>query len=238
MTAEPDEVPDFLADLARRAEKGEDVLLERIGDLEPGSDPRHGAVLVLIAGSSPQDAAIALEERGHSLRSQPGQFALPGGRRDPGDRDDVHTALREAREEIGLDEQQVRLLGPFAPIPMPWRDLSIRPVLAWAPRRPPVGVVDPVEVERVLWAPLVGPGSLTHRDHRVRAVLDGREFGTAHELPDDVFVWGFTAMILEAVLDGLDLPPRAEVDRRREVPSLRRREGSRENRRARPGPPL
>ena len=37
-----------------------------------------------------------------------GEVALPGGKRDPFDRDDVHTVLREAQEEVGLDPQLVQ----------------------------------------------------------------------------------------------------------------------------------
>lgn len=42
-----------------------------------------------------------------------GEVALPGGKRDPTDRDDVHTALREAQEEVGLDPQLVQARTPL-----------------------------------------------------------------------------------------------------------------------------
>lgn len=45
-----------------------------------------------------------------------GEVALPGGKRDESDADDVETALREAKEEIGLDPSLVTvvtLLEPF-----------------------------------------------------------------------------------------------------------------------------
>ena len=45
-----------------------------------------------------------------------GQVALPGGRTDEGDTDDIRTALREAEEEIGLDPalvDVVTVLEPF-----------------------------------------------------------------------------------------------------------------------------
>ena len=219
----------FLAPLAERARRG-DVLVRR--DLDP-QDPRipdHGgeavrrsAVLLHLAGTGLHDAQLVLEERGHSMRSQPGQFSLPGGGRDPGDRDDVHTALREAEEETGLDPGDVLVLGAFAPIPMPWRVQVVTPVLSWSASMPPLGVRDPFEVERVVWAPLTGPGSLTDPAHQQRGELRGFGVGPAFDLPGDAFVWGFTAMILEQVLVGLGLdavPPTAPV---REIPPERRR---------------
>lgn len=44
-----------------------------------------------------------------------GQIALPGGRREEEDRDDVETALREAKEEIGLDPSLVEVVTALEP---------------------------------------------------------------------------------------------------------------------------
>src|SRR5699024_3964130 len=97
------------------------------------------------------------------------------------------------------------------------------PVLSWSASMPPLGVRDPFEVERVVWAPLTGPGSLTDPAHQQRGELHGFGVRPAFALPCDAFVWGFTAMILEQVLVGLGLdavPPTAPV---REIPPERRR---------------
>lgn len=198
----------FLGSLADGARRGE-VLVPREQDPRaprPGAGgPRRSAVLLLISGTGLEDAALVLEERGHALRSQPGQFSLPGGGIDADDPSPVHAALREAHEETGLHPAEVEVLGAFAPIPMPWRDQRVTPVLGWAPRRPRLGVQDPVEVERVVWAPLRGPGSLTDPARRFRGALGDRAVGPVFDLPDGVFVWGFTAMILDRVLTGLGL---------------------------------
>jgi 8-oxo-dGTP pyrophosphatase MutT (NUDIX family) len=189
----------------------------------PTDGGRRSAVLIHVAGTDLSSARLVLEERGHRLRSQPGQFSLPGGKQDPGDRDDVHTALREAEEETGLDPAAVAVLGAFAPIPMPWRGQRVVPVLSWSAAAPVLGVQDPVEVERVVWAPLTGPGSLTDPALRRRGRLHGHDVGPVFELPEDAFVWGFTAMILEQVLVGLGLDPVPSDAPRREIPPERRR---------------
>lgn len=219
--------PGFLAELAARAGRGGEVLLDRTRDAQErvaGARPtRRSAVLLLVAGTDLDDAHLVLEERGHALRSQPGQFALPGGGVDPGDRDDVHTALREAQEETGLDPRAVTVLGAFAGIPMPWRSQHVTPVLAWAPSRPPLRAQDPVEVERVVWAALTGDGSLTDPARQFRGLLDGRPVGPVFDLPDGAFVWGFTAMIIEQALSGLGLDPVPWDAPVREIPPERRR---------------
>lgn len=50
------------------------------------------------------------------LRTNAGEVCFPGGKRDPRDRDDVDTALREAEEEIGLPPDQVDVVCTLFPI--------------------------------------------------------------------------------------------------------------------------
>jgi len=219
--------PHFLTQLADRARHGSDTLVRRDPDPRRPADPaetaRRSAVLVLVAGSGLDDAQLVLEERGHALRSQPGQFSLPGGKADPTDRDAVHTAMREAHEETGLDPGEVSVLGSFAEIPMPWRAQRVTPVLAWAPHRPRLHVQDPIEVERLVWAPLVGSDSLTDPRRRMRGILHGQPVGPVFDLPEGALVWGFTAMIVEQVLTGLGLDPVPLDAPVLEIPAERRR---------------
>lgn len=56
------------------------------------------------------DAALLLTRRSLSLRKHAGQWALPGGRLDPGETPE-QTALRELAEEVGLDLGAERVLG-------------------------------------------------------------------------------------------------------------------------------
>lgn len=50
------------------------------------------------------------------LRTSAGEVCFPGGKRDPSDRDDVETALREAEEEIGLSPDHVQVVCRLFPI--------------------------------------------------------------------------------------------------------------------------
>ncbi|WP_341856523.1 NUDIX domain-containing protein [Brachybacterium sp. GPGPB12] len=144
------------------------------------------AVLIHVAGTDLADARLVLEERGHRLRSQPGQFSLPGGKRDPGDRDDVHTAPREAQEETGLDPADAHVLGAFAPIPMPWRGAARDPgaeLVRRGPaargagpgrgRAPGVGAVDRERLPRRRRAAPTRPAERARRRPRLR-VARGR----------------------------------------------------------------
>jgi hypothetical protein len=66
--------------------------------LPPGRKLRPAAVLIPVLG-----AEVILTKRASHLKHHPGQIALPGGKVDEGDAGPAAAALREAREEIGLD---------------------------------------------------------------------------------------------------------------------------------------
>ena len=58
---------------------------------------------------------VLLTQRAASLNNHAGQIAFAGGRVDASDADAVACALREAREEIGLDAAHIEVLGTLAP---------------------------------------------------------------------------------------------------------------------------
>ncbi|GAB2542456.1 NUDIX hydrolase [Gracilibacillus alcaliphilus] len=56
---------------------------------------------------------VLFEVRSMNLRSQPGDVCFPGGRIDPSDKDPLHTAVRETREELGLTADDISDLIPL-----------------------------------------------------------------------------------------------------------------------------
>ena len=71
---------------------------------------KPAAVLVpIIEGTG--GLRVVLTKRSSVLKHHPGQVAFPGGKVDETDADIFHTALREAEEEIGLNRQNVEILG-------------------------------------------------------------------------------------------------------------------------------
>jgi 8-oxo-dGTP pyrophosphatase MutT (NUDIX family) len=147
------------------------------------------------------DLDVLLTRRSPTLTHHPGQVSFPGGGIDRQDAGPEAAALREAQEETGLDPTGVRVLGTLPPLPVTASRNLVTPVLGWWDR-PSEVAADPaetVDVFRVPVADLVDPA------HRVTATIRhaAREYrGPAFEVAD-VLVWGFTAFVLDRLLDAL-----------------------------------
>lgn len=166
-----------------------------------------------------RDLDVLLLARATTLRAHPGEVAFPGGRVDPGDADAVAAALREAQEETGLDPGGVDVLGTIAPVPLAFSRHLVTPVLGWWRERSAVRVVDEAESAAVFRAPVA---DLLDPAHRGVTVIrrGGQEWRgpafTVDGATDPHVVWGFTAMLLDALFDRLGW---AEPwDRTREIP--------------------
>lgn len=180
-------------------------------------DPRAAAVLILFgilddlpsahdATAVSRDLDVLLLSRATTLRSHPGQVAFPGGRLDPGDDGPVGAALREAREETGLDPAGVDILGALHPVPLEYSGHVVTPVLGWWRDRSAVHVVDVAESAAVFRAPVA---DLLDPAHRGVTVIrrGGQEWRGPGFVVDHAsgthLVWGFTAMLLDGLFTRL-----------------------------------
>lgn len=157
-----------------------------------GHPPREAGAL-LYACPGPDGLVFPLTLRREDLAEHRGQVSLPGGRPEPGE-DLWTTALREAREEVGLDVPGIERLGVLAPvyIPVTHTALLVHVALGPAPTR---WVAAPEEVARLELASLA---DLLRPDTRVtvQRTIRGAEIDVPAFHLAGLEVWGATAMAL------------------------------------------
>jgi 8-oxo-dGTP pyrophosphatase MutT (NUDIX family) len=193
-------VDTLIEDLAQRLRAREPF------NLELPAQAQAAVAVILTPAATPSTAQVLLILR--SLRAGDpwsGHMALPGGRRDPEDGDLRDTAVREVREEIGVELGGARLLGrldELRPIRQSARLLAVRPFVFWLPAQPELQAG--AEVAATLWVPLAqlrhsaGEADVEHAAQQLRVqafLVEGR------------VIWGMTQRVLAGLLELLPAPP-------------------------------
>jgi 8-oxo-dGTP pyrophosphatase MutT (NUDIX family) len=195
--SDPAAVPPLLQSLSRVLETREQGY-----DFTPSPKRRAAGVLVLFYRRRDR-LHLVFFRRTERVPTHKGQVAFPGGSGEAVDRDLRETALREAREELGIDPSRVVPLGALKPFDTFVSNFVVSPFAGWLVDPDPVFVPQPFEVEEVLEVPL---DELRVRKNRHRGRVPG--FNIPVPLPyykvGGAIVWGATGGIVEELLEALD----------------------------------
>ena len=170
--------------------------------------PVAAAVLVPLV-LRPAGVSVLLTERSLNLATHSGQVAFPGGKVEAADGDAVHAALRETREEVGLAQDFVDVLGQL-PVYVTGSQFLVTPVVGLV-REGFVLHPNAAEVAHAFEVPLaylMNPAH--HRRHRLEWAGGAREWfsmpyrepahavsGSGESAPaTEHFIWGATAGML------------------------------------------
>jgi 8-oxo-dGTP pyrophosphatase MutT (NUDIX family) len=169
--------------------------LEPTPEPVPGPGDRLAAVLALIVGE--HGPRVVFTERSADLRRHAGEMSFPGGLQEPEDGSLLETALREAKEEIGLDPRAPDVLGALPSVHTFVSGILVVPFVGALDEAPDLAPADG-EIARIVSVPLA---VLATVEKEVAWVRPGGEpwNGWVYEV-DGATIWGATGRMLHELL--------------------------------------
>lgn len=163
----------------------------RLRDYHPQPDRVDAAVLMPVTDEN--DPRLILTRRASHMSSHAGEVAFPGGKRDSSDASIIATALRESREEVGLPEDRVQVLGQLD-VFTSRVGLRVQPFVGKVAPDIPL-IPNPDEIESIFHVPLdfflTEKPAYTHKIHYLGHELTVPSFNYG-----DYVIWGLTAFMI------------------------------------------
>jgi 8-oxo-dGTP pyrophosphatase MutT (NUDIX family) len=160
---------------------------------EPNSSTRNSAVLISIYHDN-NTANTILIKRSEYIGVHSRQISFPGGKYEEFDKTILATALREAEEEIGIDSNQVEIIGSLTPLFIPISNMLVVPVVGIIPK--PINLQ--LNLQEVEYTINVGLDHLQDPNNQsVKTICVGfLPISAPYYSVGKEVVWGATAMII------------------------------------------
>ncbi len=163
-------------------------------DEERMAKARLSGVLVLFYEKN-NEIYLPLTQRHDYGGTHSGQVSFPGGKWEPEDIDIIHTAKREAREEIGIPEDRVAIIGQLSDLFIPPSNFKVSPIVGYTDHTPEF-TIDSYEVKELLEVPLDHLLDETVIKRKEITVSNGFKLNAPYFELEGKVVWGATAMML------------------------------------------
>ncbi|WP_338754385.1 CoA pyrophosphatase [Bacillus sp. FJAT-52991] len=196
-------------------------LLNQFRDRKPtilGSEhfSKYAVLLPLI--EKEDEIHILFQVRSLQMRKQPGEVCFPGGRSEEFDKNELHTAIRETSEELGIQQLGITQVFPLDFIISPFGTI-IYPFVGSLPSEYELHP-NPNEVEKIFTVPLDYLLHYSPKKHHIHfkvepeadfpfdLIVGGENYNWQTRKMDEYFyiyqnqiIWGLTARILKHFLD-------------------------------------
>lgn len=170
--------------------------------IQNGISYRDSAVAIILFHNSENKLCTIVTQRQQYEGSHSGQISFPGGKKEQDDPDLVHTAIRECREEIGIDAGAFELLKELTPLFVPVSKFLITPFVFYSTEQSFEYIRSEREVAEIYELDL-----LELYEPEAVITLDiplNKEFmmkNVPHFKQGDILIWGATALILNELKD-------------------------------------
>ncbi|MFB6316959.1 NUDIX hydrolase [Saccharicrinis sp. FJH54] len=150
--------PEWLAERLKHELPGKEAQLKmvppasRTNRFEPMLNPVLSGVLLLLFKKGEKWQTVFIKRPVYN-GAHSGQISLPGGKKEEADKDLSATALRETFEEVGVNPDDVQLLGKLTTVQIPVSGFIVEPYVGYIGYEP-IFIPDPGEVKEVITAEL------------------------------------------------------------------------------------
>ncbi len=161
------------------------------------SNPRKAGVLVIFYPDKKGELHILLTLRASYKGVHSAQISFPGGKLDPKDSSLQHTALREAKEEVGIIEEDITIFKKMTDVYIPPSNFIVTPYLSYLKYTPKF--TKNYEVEALIEVKL----SDLLADTAISSTILSTSYAKNIYVPcfklNNYIVWGATAMMLNEI---------------------------------------
>lgn len=162
-----------------------------------GVEPKISAVLGLLYPIQ-NEYHLVLTKRNEYEGTHSAQVSFPGGKKEEQDEDLIFTAIRETREEIGVEITTQQIIGSLTQVYIPPSNYLVQPILAWTDHQPTFNP-DPHEVHYIIELPiqsLLKPESI--QEEKITLSNGLRMTVPCFKIKNEI-IWGATALILNEI---------------------------------------
>jgi len=159
------------------------------------SKTKLAAVLIVIYGPEP---SVIMTERPKTMDHHAGEISFPGGRWEEDDSDLLATAIRETREEIGVEISNTQVIGQLKPVTTLNSGFTIAPFVTIQEKIPLIRIT--AEIESILQIPLIPLLKTMDKDEDPahNSIQEMYTFKFQNHL-----IWGASARMLNQIANAL-----------------------------------